>query len=203
MPQITNPRAGAAGPILAAASALFAERGFERVSMREIASAAGVSKANLYHHYGSKQALYVATLHSAADYFEGPIERGTQGFERFFAGLCRDLLADLLDNEQAVRLILREALGGGVLTDETLATDVVGASFLRLRSLFARARGSREVNRRIDPAAIAALVIAVNVFYFLARNVIRHLPGIAPLADEDRYSRAIARVLLDGILPEP
>lgn len=47
------------GP-LAAALDLFAERGYEGASIREIASRAGLSVPGLYHHYPSKQALLVA-----------------------------------------------------------------------------------------------------------------------------------------------
>lgn len=46
------------GP-LAAALALFAERGYEGASIREIAARAGLSVPGLYHHYPSKQALLV------------------------------------------------------------------------------------------------------------------------------------------------
>jgi len=44
--------------ILAAARHLFAERGFAGTSMREIAEAAGVSKAAIYHHFRDKRRLY-------------------------------------------------------------------------------------------------------------------------------------------------
>lgn len=37
---------------------LFAEKGFEATSMRDIASAAGVSKALLYHHFANKDEIY-------------------------------------------------------------------------------------------------------------------------------------------------
>ncbi|QCQ92636.1 TetR/AcrR family transcriptional regulator [Rhodococcus sp. SGAir0479] len=46
------------GP-LAAALELFAERGYEGASIREIAGRAGLSVPGLYHHYPSKQALLV------------------------------------------------------------------------------------------------------------------------------------------------
>ncbi|MCV6593067.1 MAG: TetR/AcrR family transcriptional regulator [Silicimonas sp.] len=40
--------------IRARAAALFAEAGFDRVSVAEVARAAGISKANVYHYYGAK-----------------------------------------------------------------------------------------------------------------------------------------------------
>ena len=43
--------------ILAAASELFAERGPEGVSVADVAAAAGVSRATVFNHFGSKRAL--------------------------------------------------------------------------------------------------------------------------------------------------
>lgn len=46
--------------ILRAARALFAERGFDTVTIREIASRCGSNLPSLYHYYGSKELLYRA-----------------------------------------------------------------------------------------------------------------------------------------------
>ncbi|MDP7151015.1 MAG: helix-turn-helix domain-containing protein, partial [Paracoccaceae bacterium] len=40
-----------------AAAKVFAEQGFDRASMSLLAKEAGISKANIYHYYGSKDAL--------------------------------------------------------------------------------------------------------------------------------------------------
>ena len=45
------------GQILAAAAKVFAEQGFDRASMSQLAAACGISKANIYHYYDSKDAL--------------------------------------------------------------------------------------------------------------------------------------------------
>lgn len=44
--------------ILTEAAALFAERGYERTSMRELAERCGISKSLLYHHFADKEELY-------------------------------------------------------------------------------------------------------------------------------------------------
>lgn len=49
--------------ILAAAIALFAERGYTRVSMEQIGARAGIAGPSIYHHFASKQQLLAATLH--------------------------------------------------------------------------------------------------------------------------------------------
>jgi AcrR family transcriptional regulator len=48
--------------IVDAARTVFAERGFRSGSLREVGERAGVSAANVVHHFGSKDALLVAVL---------------------------------------------------------------------------------------------------------------------------------------------
>jgi AcrR family transcriptional regulator len=48
--------------LLAAAAGLFAERGFQRTTIRDIAARAGVNVAAGHYHYGSKRALYLEVL---------------------------------------------------------------------------------------------------------------------------------------------
>lgn len=50
--------------ILQAAMPLFAERGFDAVTTREVAEAAGVSEALLYRHFEGKAGLYEAIQHT-------------------------------------------------------------------------------------------------------------------------------------------
>lgn len=53
------------GRILDAASQLFAQHGYEGASVRQIASAAGVSLGMIRHYFGSKDGLYDACIASA------------------------------------------------------------------------------------------------------------------------------------------
>ena len=48
--------------ILNKAEKLFADSGFGSVSMTNIANACNMSKANLYHHFSSKEDLYIQIL---------------------------------------------------------------------------------------------------------------------------------------------
>lgn len=67
--RVVSPRNGAmpgAGAgrrhILAVARELFMSRGYRAVSTREIAAAVGLTQPALYHHFGGKEALYIAVL---------------------------------------------------------------------------------------------------------------------------------------------
>src|SRR4029453_16519879 len=54
--------AGSREALLAAGTELFAERGFDGVSVQAIARKAGVNPAMISYHSGSKRELYMATL---------------------------------------------------------------------------------------------------------------------------------------------
>jgi AcrR family transcriptional regulator len=60
-------RSGAEERILAAALDAFYANGFHGASMRDIATAAGYSVANVYNHYANKADLLVEILHRASD----------------------------------------------------------------------------------------------------------------------------------------
>ena len=48
--------------ILAAATEVFTEQGYERTTMKHVMEAAGVSRGGLYHYFSNKEDLYEAIL---------------------------------------------------------------------------------------------------------------------------------------------
>src|SRR5882762_8679445 len=63
--------------ILAAVRRIFAHKGLEGTTTRELAKEAGVSEALLYKHYPSKEALYQAMLSSCDGEFMGEVKKIT------------------------------------------------------------------------------------------------------------------------------
>lgn len=62
MPSQADRRAATVAKILAGARRLFATRGFEQASIDDIAEAAGVAKGAVYHHFASKEAVFLKVL---------------------------------------------------------------------------------------------------------------------------------------------
>ena len=56
--------------ILAAALALFSEKGYDAVSVGEIAGAVGIKAPSLYNHFPSKQAIFDAIVEATAMQYE-------------------------------------------------------------------------------------------------------------------------------------
>jgi AcrR family transcriptional regulator len=61
-PTLATPEATGRQRILRAARALFTANGYATVSMQQIADAAAVNKATLYHHFRDKEDLFVAVM---------------------------------------------------------------------------------------------------------------------------------------------
>ena len=86
--------------IVDAARAVFAERGYRAGSLRDVGERAGVSAANVVHHFGSKEGLLLAVLEARDEsngaellvhFGRGELVRGLRGLVRANA-LERDLI---------------------------------------------------------------------------------------------------------------
>ncbi|MET8046368.1 MULTISPECIES: TetR/AcrR family transcriptional regulator [unclassified Streptosporangium] len=77
--------------LMAAALELFSRRDAEDVSIDDVASAAGASRALVYHYFGGKQELYVAALKSAAAQLEARLKPHEDGrpLDELAGGLTR------------------------------------------------------------------------------------------------------------------
>lgn len=87
----------ARGDIVASARAVFSERGYDGATMRLVAARAGVDPALIYHYFGSKQQLFVASMEIPFDWstafpelLNGPLDHVGDRLVRFMLGLWED-----------------------------------------------------------------------------------------------------------------
>jgi AcrR family transcriptional regulator len=106
--------------ILDAAEKLFAERGYEATSLNEVGAAAGVSRGTPGYFFGSKPDLYRAVLDRMFAEVRQAVRAGRERAlasarepESILAGAVSDYFDFLAQRPHFVRLIEREALGGG------------------------------------------------------------------------------------------
>ncbi|MEM8837344.1 MAG: helix-turn-helix domain-containing protein, partial [Pseudomonadota bacterium] len=99
--------------LVATAHCLFAERGYDGVSIAEIAGSLGITKQALLHHFGSKEKLYGLVLEDLSKRFDvivrPHLEAERPASEQFLA-ILRDLYRILNNEMHDARLIVRDLL---------------------------------------------------------------------------------------------
>jgi AcrR family transcriptional regulator len=104
--------------IVQTALSLMGQRGVDGVSMRDLAAAAGLNVASLYHYFASKRDLLVAVLEDRG-FISGLAAAGTPTLGATagtdLSHLLDDILRSMLEVEDFIRLMLGEVLRG----DET------------------------------------------------------------------------------------
>jgi len=191
--------------ILEAAEHLFAEKGFDAISMSAIARLANTSKPNIYHHFKSKKDLYLAVMHTAAQYSSALLDQladapGT--FQEKLSAFAAGQLGSILAHKRRTQLILREALSGGSERGRDIAKHVVGESFSRLVAMVRQGQLKDEFRADIDPTLAAFMIVSANMFFFQSAPVMQHIPGIQFTKDADSYLTGVMDILFNGLLKE-
>jgi AcrR family transcriptional regulator len=98
--------------ILERAARVICQQGFEATSMQEIAVACGLTKAGLYHHIKTKDALLLAIMNYGMDLFEELVLDRVAGIadplERLRATMARNVELVTQDASKEVTIILHE-----------------------------------------------------------------------------------------------
>ena len=168
-PVLPDPLNNREAQLLAIARRLFAKRGFDGTSLRDIAEEAKITKAALYYYFPNKDALYervvVEALNMLVDAVSAVVARATTPTERVhaFMGSSADFMEDHRDqwiagsnafwhglqNERrtmAVKLrdtyekLLRQCITDGIVTGEFRPVDAAMAGRLMLSTLTHLAR---------------------------------------------------------------
>lgn len=201
-----KPHSAGEQAILDAAIELFSRHGFDGVSMRTIAMQAGVSKSNIYHHFKSKDDLYLAIMQASAGRFSDMVEALAEGkgpFDQRLRVFARSHLEHLFDNRTTVRLMLREVFGGEEKWRRILVDQVVGGIFERLIAIFEKGQEQGLLRPGLDPGLCAMQLLGADLFYFQAYKMLTVFPDIDYALDRDRYSEEMMNIILDGMLVQP
>lgn len=145
--------------ILAAARRLIAERGFDGLTMRELAHASRVSVPTLYNLFGGKHALLVGELEETFDRVVAGMRaaRGDTFVERVVAG-CEAANDDFLSVPSYSRALIHLTL---VSHEQRELRREVGRRYVAMMAETLReAQAAGEIAEFVDPPAIAARAYA-------------------------------------------
>ena len=198
--------AAAAQRVLRAAAELFSVHGYDAVSMSAIAEQAQVSKANIFHHFKSKNALYYEVLRSAcADAAQvlDAIEQVSGDVRERLLHYARARLCGYLDHPQATRMVLRELTHERSEPEARLVREDFGRSFARLVALIRSGQDAGKLRTDVNPAALALLVNAGNILYAQLRPALTRFADVDFAEDPERFSALMMDILLRGAAASP
>ncbi|MFJ9180787.1 TetR family transcriptional regulator [Streptomyces sp. NPDC102360] len=174
---------GARERILDVAREEFAERGYDKASVRGIAKAAGVDSALVHHYFGTKEQVFAASIEVAlapalkapAALADGPLDEVGERMTRFFFGVW-----EAPETRVPLLAILRSAVNNDV------AAGV-------LRRLVA-SRLLASIAQRLDlPKDEAELRVSLAAAQLMGTAMVRYVMRVEPIASADP-ERIIARI---------
>jgi AcrR family transcriptional regulator len=168
--------------IVAEATRLFAERGYEGASMGDLAERVGLRKASLFHHFASKDALYATVLGQLVEGVQQAVLTASMSEGSFAERL--DALNDALTmtlgaQPYAARLLVREVMDWGPVVRQGLGSTIQDVLVGSLE--FARA-GQRDgtFNRELDAQQAIVSMIGVHFMPFAIGDLIERFTGTSP-----------------------
>lgn len=181
--------------IVAAATEVFARRGYQKAKMSEVAAAVGVTEPVVFQNFGTKAALYIVVLEHAG-------EHAREAFaHRPFHGLgARRKLEELLSPEHLEAMHTGEAHGVlfadamGLVADPEIgdaARSAVGALAETFAALVAEGQADGELRPDLDPDAAAWSMLSLMASYFFR---------VAVMPDRARLEKGVSDLMLSALI---
>ncbi len=187
--------------IVAEATRLFAERGYEGTSMGDLAERVGLRKASLFHHFESKDVLYTTVLSQLlagveVAFLDAAAAEGS--FIDRLDALTDAITAMLGSSPHAARLLIREAMDWGPVMRDRLAGSI--QEVLKASADFTRA-GQREgaFDPELDPEQVIITLVGIYFMPFVIDRTVERFLGRSPFDDsfvEDRRKDARRQIRL-------
>ncbi len=187
--------------ILEAALEVFAAKGFDRATNRDIALAAGITPGLIYHYFKSKQDLLWEAIekHSPLKVIRSITPAMLRmSPEAFLRLVVRQVLA-VLENKKFITMIkvfLPEAMHKGMLAPAVFSAMNEATSFLE--GYFRKKMRSGELANG-DPALTSHLLLGGLIDLVLRRQVIRDA-GVSKFS-HDQIAESVVSTTLKGLLP--
>ena len=182
--------------ILGAAAQCFAKSGFARTRIDDVAISAGVSRALVYNHFGSKEELARQVCDHLLDDWNSAVDRALEEATSARAGLAAWLRVNLSEERRPLLTALVAPDAAPVLADwDTAAARAMDLWRAKLEALLQRGMTAGEFRADLDVPATSEVLRAMQV------GMMQHLLDDKPYLDvsSERHLRAATDVLLKGI----
>jgi AcrR family transcriptional regulator len=185
--------------ILDAATQVFAEKGFNRATIRDVARAAGVADGTIYNYFANKTDLLFGLLDRLNDTERRPeslAQAAEASVPAFFRAYLRERVEALWSNADLFRAVLPELLANPELRARYYG-EVIAPTMALGEAAFGGLAASgmlRDLNLPLSMRIVAGSLLGLMVLQLLGDETLaarwREIPD------------ALADLLLPGLLPE-
>ncbi|HSE48185.1 MAG TPA: TetR/AcrR family transcriptional regulator [Terriglobales bacterium] len=187
--------------ILDVASSLFARKGFQGTTTREIAARARMNEAILFRHFPSKETLYWAVIDDRCtrshrrENLQASLDLQASDFE-IFRVIAEDILQRTKEDKARTRLLLFSGLENHRLARRFFRTYV--ARYYQLLAAHIERRIAEGVFRRVDPILAARSFIGMIFYHILVQELFGG--GFYQKFDPETVSAEVADIWLHGVM---
>ncbi len=187
--------------ILRAAQRLFARKGYDGTTTRDLAQAAGVAEGTLFRHFENKKAILieVATQGWVEILTDLLTELSEMGSYKAIAQVMRRRMLHLHDNADMLRVCFMEAQFHPDLRDR-IQSEVI-AKMTDVAEAFFQTAMDRGIYRQINPRVVAQVFLGMFTVAGFSRDTVMK-EGSSPKAMQE-MAEGIADIFLNGVLAEP
>ena len=182
--------------ILGAAAQCFAKSGFARTRIDDVAQSAGVSRALVYNHFGSKEELARQVCDHLLEDWSSAVDRALEDATSARDALAAWLRVNLSEERRPLLTALVAPDAAPVLADwDAAAARAMEEWRAKLEALLSRGIAAGEFRADLDVPATAEVLRAMQV------GMMQHLLDDKPYLDvsSERHLRAATEILLKGI----
>jgi TetR/AcrR family transcriptional regulator len=187
--------------ILAAARRVFAQRGLNGTSVREVAHAARVNNAMIYYHFKDKDALYRAVLSDSfsalIDIWNDPVFTSKTSVRRKIEKYVESFILFQIGNEDLRRIMAMEFAGSsGNIT--WICEQYFADNYARLVKMFKDGMKSGEL-RKFDPSLAVASLIGVIIHNFILQPMAEHVHGKCVNLSPKKFGAFVTDLFFNGL----
>ena len=187
--------------VLKAARTVFARKGFEGATTREVAQAAQVNNAMIYYHFKDKVGLYRAVLADSFAAFdrvwEHEIFRTAAPARAKIRKYVEELVRFQHANEELRKILSMEfaQCGGNMIW---LSDNFFSSSYEKLARIIREAVKSGEM-KKIDPAIGLSALVGMVIHTFILRPIAEYVSGKPMDLAVVRFSDFVVGLFFDGL----
>lgn len=191
--------------ILQAAAQVFAEKGFESATIREVARVARVSEGSIYRYFKNKQDLLV---HLPRQFIQPPIEAFRAATmhagapppppEELLLSIAQNMVIAITHNRELMRVLFTSLPTMDEATRATYVREVPAYAMEMFESYVIAQQNAGVFRADIDPAIAARILPGMVMFFLFVQEIVQ--PTDLPQFEYEKIIPNVVQIFLHGVM---